>query len=161
MSNPDASRRSRSLGAEMWLHRHFYLFISPFFLLFAIFGLYPLLFSLYLSLVKWDGLTHPEFVGIGNFRTLFGDSQFFVSLWNTLVLGIYYIPPMFCFALLLALMLNGQMLKFRAFFRAAVFVPCVMPGVVIAIVFSLLLGTRLGNHQLHSERDRAVHRIAL
>ena len=45
----------------------FYLFISPFFILFAIFGLYPLLFSLYLSFVKWDGLTTMNWVGLGNF----------------------------------------------------------------------------------------------
>ena len=144
MSRMDASLHKRSLSAEIRRHRHFYFFISPFFLLFAVFGLYPLLFSLYLSLVKWDGLTTPIFVGAGNFRTLFNDPQFFTSLWNTLLYGIYYIPPMFCIALLLAIMLNNQMLKLRTFFRAAVFLPCVTPVVVIAIVFSLLLGTRLG-----------------
>jgi len=53
-------------------HSHFYLFISPFFILFAIFGLYPLIFSLYLSFVKWDGLTAQTWVGLGNFATMLG-----------------------------------------------------------------------------------------
>jgi cellobiose transport system permease protein len=44
-------------------HRHFYLFVAPFFILFAVFGLYPLIFSLVLSFVRWDGLTDMRWVG--------------------------------------------------------------------------------------------------
>jgi len=86
--------------------------------LFAIFGLYPILFSLYLSLVKWDGLTVPKFVGLANFRTLFTDPAFFRAIWNTLLIGIIYIPPMFIGAFLLAVLLNQQALKLRAFWRS-------------------------------------------
>ena len=66
-----------SLASRVWQYRYFYLFISPFFILFAIFGLYPLIFSLYLSTVQWDGLTDPRFVGLQNFGTLFQDQQFY------------------------------------------------------------------------------------
>ena len=68
-----APARRGTWGAEIWRHRHFYLFISPFFLLFAVFGLYPLLFSLYLSFVKWDGLTPMQWVGLANFRAMLDD----------------------------------------------------------------------------------------
>ena len=135
---------SRPLTSELWKNRHFYLFVSPFFILFAIFGLYPILFSLYLSLVKWDGLTVPQFVGLANFRKLFTDPAFFRAIWNTLLIGVIYIPPMFIGAFLLAVLLNQQGLRLRAFFRAAAFVPCITPTVVIAIVFMLLFGTKLG-----------------
>src|SRR5262249_54584675 len=118
--------------------------VSPFFILFAIFGLYPILFSLYLSLVRWNGLTTPEFVGLANFRKLFSDPSFYRAIWNTLVIGLIYIPPMFIGAFLLAVLLNQQALKLRAFFRAAMFVPCITPTVVIAIVFMILFGTKLG-----------------
>ncbi len=135
----------RSLTRKIWQYRHFYLFISPFFILFFIFGFYPLVFSLYLSFAKWDGLTELQWVGLSNFKFLFYyDDYFYTSLWNTLVIGLMYIPPMFIGAFILALILNTAWLKLRGLFRAAVFLPCVTPMVAIAIVFHLLYGLEAG-----------------
>jgi len=131
-------------NSKIWRYRHFYIFISPFFILFAIFGLYPLIFSLCLSFAKWDGLTELKWVGLTNLVNMFSDEYFFISLWNTFVIGLLYIPPMFIFAFLLAMILNASWLKFRGLFRAAVFLPCVTPMVVIAIVFQLLFGQEAG-----------------
>lgn len=128
-----------SLMTRLWYYRHFYLFISPFFILFAIFGAYPLLFSLYLSVVRWDGLTEPTFIGLENFRTLFQDQQFWDSIWNTVLIGVYHVPPMFILAFIFALLLNQHWVKMRAFWRAAVFIPCITPMVVIAFVFHILM----------------------
>ncbi len=140
----------RGIAGEIWRHRMFYLFVSPFFILFTIFGLYPILFSAYLSLVRWDGLTTRTFVGLRNFAALFGDVSFYHALWNTLLIGVYHIPPMFIGAFVLALLLNQQTIKLRAVFRAAVFLPCITPIVVIAIVFMLLFGSKgLVNWVLH------------
>ena len=76
------------------------------------------------------------------------DGDLLVSLWNTLVIGLLYVPPMLILALLLALALNTSWLRARAFFRASIFLPCVTPMVVIAIVFGLLLSSEHGlfNH---------------
>lgn len=137
-------RRRASTSAEARKNRHFYLFVSPFFLLFGIFGLYPLLFSLYLSFVKWDGLTPQVWVGLGNFQAMLDDEVLQKSLWNTLVIGILYVPPMMVLAFLFANLLNQQWLKMRAFYRAAFFLPCVTPMVVIAIVFSLFFSSEKG-----------------
>ena len=135
----------RSLTRKIWQYRYFYLFISPFFILFFIFGFYPLVFSLYLSFAKWDGLTELQWVGLSNFKFIFCyDDYFYTSLWNTLVIGLMYIPPMFIGAFILALILNAAWLKLRGLFRAAVFLPCVTPIVVIAIVFHLLYGLEAG-----------------
>ncbi len=134
----------RSLLSKIWQYRHFYLFISPFFILFAVFGFYPLVFSLYLSFVEWDGLGERKWVGLSNFINMFYDDIFFRSLWNTIVIGIMHIPPMFIGAFLFALILNASWLKFRGLFRAAFFLPCVTPMVVIAIVFGLLYGQDTG-----------------
>jgi len=128
----------------MWKHRHFYLFISPFFILFAVFGLYPLLFSFYLGFTRWDGLTERTWAGLGNFATLVHDEIFFTSLWNTLAIGVLYVPPMFIGAFIFALVLNTAWLKFRGFFRAAFFMPVVTPMVVVSIVFILLYGQEAG-----------------
>ncbi|MBN2311200.1 MAG: sugar ABC transporter permease [Candidatus Hydrogenedentes bacterium] len=136
--------KQHTLAVRIRRNRPFYLFISPFFILFGVFGLYPLLFSLYLSFVKWDGLTDATFVRFENFATLFLDESFYIALWNTLVIGALYIPPMFLLAFLFANILNARRLPFRAFFRVSVFLPCVTPMVVIAIVFSLLYSSEAG-----------------
>lgn len=142
--------RTESLGTRVWRHRHFYLFISPFFVLFALFGLYPLVFSLLLSFARWDGLTEITWVGLGNFESLIHDEDFFTSLWNTFAIGVLYVPPMFLGAFLFASLLNASWLRFRGLFRAAFFMPVVTPMVVVAIVFILLydLDTGLINFAL-------------
>ena len=132
------------MRSRIWRHRHFYLFISPFFVLFGIFGLYPLLFSFYLSFARWDGLTELTWAGLGNFAALVHDEVFFTSLWNTFAIGVLYVPPMFIGAFVFAIILNTTWLKFRAFFRAAFFMPVVTPMVVVAIVFILLYGQEAG-----------------
>ena len=133
-----------TLPHRIWQNRHFYLFVSPFFILFGVLGLYPLLFSLYLSFVKWDGLTAPVFVRLENFVTLFQDDAFYTSLWNTVAIGMTYIPPMFILAFLFAQILNSPRLPLRGLFRTSVFLPCITPMVVIAIVFSLLYSAETG-----------------
>ncbi len=133
-----------SLASRVWQYRYFYLFVSPFFILFAIFGLYPLIFSLYLSTVQWDGLTDPRFVGLQNFGTLFQDQQFYRAIWNTILIGVIHFPPMFILSFLFAVILNQQWVKLRAFWRACVFIPCITPMVVIAFVFLILFDNETG-----------------
>ena len=142
---------SSSTLAAVRRHRHFYLFVAPFFVLFTVFGLYPLVFSLVLSFVRWDGLTELRWVGLANFANMMDDELLSSALWNTLVIGLLYIPAMLTLAFLLAIALNTSWLKARAFFRAAIFVPCVTPMVVIAVVFSLIYSTERGllNYFLH------------
>ncbi len=131
-------------GGQLWRYRHFYLFISPFFFLFFLFGLYPLLFSLYLSCVKWDGMTGMQWVGLSNFRQMLNDELLGRALWNTAVIGLLYVPPMMVLAFLFAQLLNAQWLTLRAFLRAAFFLPCVTPMTVIAVVFGLIFSSEKG-----------------
>jgi cellobiose transport system permease protein len=133
-----------TLAERVYRNRHFYFFISPFFISFAILGFYPLLFSLYLAFFKWDGLTDKAFVGLGNFRTLWADTTFWDAIRNTALLGFLYVPPMLFLAFLLAVALNGPITRLRGFFRAAVFLPCVTPVVVISIVFIIFTSRDAG-----------------
>jgi len=118
--------------------------------LFLVFGLYPLLFSLYLSFVKWDGLTQPNWIGLGNFVAMLDDDILVTSLWNTFVIGFLYVPPMLIAAFLFASLLNLSWLKLRGVFRAAFFLPAVTPMVALSVVFGLLYGVETGffNHLL-------------
>lgn len=140
----ETPRTKPSWLAQAWRYRHFYLFISPFFILFAVFGLYPLVFSLLLSFVHWDGLTPMHWAGLDNFKLMLHDDLLWRSLWNTLVIGVLYIPPMLIMAFLFAQVLNIQWLRFKAFYRAAFFMPCVTPMVVIAIVFYVIFSSEQG-----------------
>ena len=145
MNTPSIVRTpGQRLRSDLWRHRHFYLFISPFFVLFALFGLYPLLFSLYLSFVKWDGMTAMHWVGLANFRSMLDDEILRRALVNTLLIGLLYVPPMMMMAFLFAQLLNMQWLKLRALYRAAFFLPCVTPMAVIAVVFGLIFSAEKG-----------------
>jgi len=138
------AKQDKKLSSEIWKYRHFYLYISPFFILFGIFALFPVLFSMYLSFVEWNGLSKLKWIGFANFIFVFQDKYFWVSLWNTLVIGLMYIPPMLIGAFVFAVILNVTWLKFRGLFRTAFFLPCITPMVVIAIVFQLLYGQETG-----------------
>jgi ABC-type sugar transport system permease subunit len=139
-----ASDQKQNFVASLKRYRHFYLFIAPFFLLFALLGLYPLIFSLGLSFVDWDGLTPMKFVGLQNFVRMASDDILWRALLNTLIIGLLYVPPMMILAFFFAELLNEQWLKARALFRAALFLPCVTPMVVISIVFSLIFSADKG-----------------
>jgi cellobiose transport system permease protein len=145
MNTPVVARNhAQRVRADLWRNRHFYLFISPFFILFAVFGLYPLLFSLYLSFVKWDGMTAMQWVGLANFKSMLDDEILRRAVLNTLVIGLLYVPPMMILAFLFAQALNTHWLKMRSLYRAAFFLPCVTPMAVIAVVFGLIFSAEKG-----------------
>ncbi|WP_412098137.1 carbohydrate ABC transporter permease [Halobacillus halophilus] len=119
-----------------------YLFISPFYLLFAVFGLFPILFSFYLAFFKWDGLGEMTFVGLNNFVIIFNDPLFWKSLYNTIVIGLMGTAPQLLAALLLAFALNSALVKGQSLFRLAIFLPYVTSIVAVAIVFSVIFSNQ-------------------
>ena len=133
-----------TLRRQIAAHKHFYLFISPFFILFAVLGLYPLVFSLVLSFAHWDGLTSIRWVGLNNFVSMIHDDFLVDAIRNTVVVGCLYVPPMLIAAFLLASLLNVGWLRMRAAYRAAVFMPVVTPMVVVALVFGLIFDFESG-----------------
>lgn len=133
-----------TLRRQIAAHRHFYLFISPFFILFAVLGLYPLVFSLVLSFARWDGLTEIRWVGMNNFVNMLYDDFLVDAIRNTVILGCLYVPPMLIGAFLVASLLNVGWLRMRAAYRAAIFMPVVTPMVVVGLVFGLILDYESG-----------------
>lgn len=120
-----------------------YLFITPYVLHFFLFLAFPLIFSFILIFHRWDILSPMNWVGIGNFEKLFQDRLFFKSLFNTIVFLIIHIPLQITLALFIAEVLN-QKIKFRGFFRAAFFLPVVVSGVVISMLWSQLYAQDTG-----------------
>ncbi len=120
------------------------LFISPFYLLFAVFGLYPLLFSVYLSFTKWNGRGSPLFVGLDNYALLLQDDVFWKSMANGVILFFLYVPIMTFLALVLAVVLNSRRVRGFQFFRTIIFMPFVTNMVAAGFTFQILLNQNYG-----------------
>ncbi|WP_434361204.1 sugar ABC transporter permease [Parasalinivibrio latis] len=109
-------------------------FVSVSLALVVIFMVYPILNSLWLSLHSGKGAI-VEFVGLGNVIHLFEDEVFLISLKNTLIFLSVQVPVMILLALALSSCLNNPNLKFKGFFRLAIFLPCVTSLVAYSILF--------------------------
>jgi multiple sugar transport system permease protein len=124
-----------------------YLFISPFLVLFLVFGLYPLVFSIVLSFQYWTpvaGLGSMEFVGLENFEFVLGDPWFWKSLKNTLWLGVVAGLPQHLVAIPLAYFLHVAFGRWRNAVIGLWFLPYITSTVAIALVFSTLFSTDFG-----------------
>ncbi len=102
--------------------------------LIALMTLYPILNSLWLSLHSGRGVV-TEFVGFGNVVRLFYDPVFKKALWNTLTFLIIQVPIMILLSLVISSCLNSSQLKYRQWFRVAIFLPCVTSLVAYSILF--------------------------
>ncbi|MBM7605286.1 sugar ABC transporter permease [Metabacillus litoralis] len=120
-----------------------YLYVSPFFIIFAVVGLYPALFSMYLAFQKWNGLSPMEFVGLNNFKIVLVDPLFWKSVYNTLIIGLMGTAPQLIVGIILAFLLNLSFLRFRNFFRVTIFMPYITSMVAVALIFSVLFS----NHE--------------
>ena len=121
-----------------------YLFIAPFYILFAIFMGYPLISSLIMSFYEMRGFQSRIFVGFGNFIDLFRDPIFWKSLWNTVYFALGTLILQLPIALLLAILLNSKLVKGKNLLRLAFFTPVLVAGVFVAIIFNLIFDQRAG-----------------
>jgi multiple sugar transport system permease protein len=108
-----------------------------------VFAAYPILFALVLVFLQWDLVTAPTFAGFDNIRLLMHDGRFWRAVGNTFVFLSIHLPLQIATALALALALNRP-LKFLSFWRAAFFLPVVISGAVVAILWSNLYATDVG-----------------
>lgn len=124
-----------------------YVFISPFLFLFGIFGIFPLVFSLYLSFQAWEptsGLGTMDFVGFENFVFAVQDPWFWKSLKNTLWLGLASGLPQHLVAIPLAVFIHHNIRWMRDVVIGAYFLPYITSTVAISIMFSSLFSTDYG-----------------
>lgn len=120
-----------------------YLLVSPYLIHLLVFVAFPVVFSIYLTFNKWNIISPMEFVGFGNFNRVIHDELFFKSIYNTVKFLVVHIPLQIIVALFLAEVLN-QNIKFRPFFRAAFFLPVVVSGVVVSMLWQQIYGFDTG-----------------
>ena len=144
-STPGGRRRLRSWATIVS-------FLLPAVVLFSSLVLVPVGVALYLSLFKWGGFGAPsDFVGLGNFTRLFGDSVFLGDLWRGLLLILFSIGIQLPFALAMAVLLN-QKLRGRAVYRLLFFAPYVLSEAITGVLFTMIFqpGSGPADHLLSS-----------
>ena len=139
---------SPGVGKSPWFWRRRgsapYLFILPFGLLFLLFFIAPILYAIYESLFRSQrsglGLGAPtvSFYGLNNYLQVIHDPDFYTGVGRVLLYGIVQVPIMLGLALLLALLLDSTVVRFKPLFRLAFFVPYAIPGVIAALLWGYL-----------------------
>lgn len=121
-----------------------YLYIAPFFIIFGIFGLYPMLRTAWMSLHDWNMIGDKRLIGFDNYVELMTDDYFWNAVFNTLGIFLLSTVPQLLLALFLANLLNRTTLRAKTFFRMAIFVPNVTSVAAVAIVFGMLFQRDFG-----------------
>ena len=149
-----------------------YLLVSPYLLFLVVFVIFPVLFCFFLTFNNWNIIAPMHFIGLGNYSRLIHDRLFWKAILNTLQFLLLHIPLQLVVSLFLAFLLNKK-IKAGAFFRASFFMPVIVSGVVVTILWQQLLGYDSGiiNRTLQSagmekigwltNPDIAIYSIAL
>ncbi len=138
---PRARRRPGFTVSRRWAP---YLFTAPFFVVFMVFGAYPLLYALRLSFTRWHGVGQPVWVGLGNYTYLLTNSRFWQSLENSAVLWLLVVPLQVVLGLALSVVLSNGKLRLKGFYRTAFIAPFVTPLVAMAQVWVVLFDQNFG-----------------
>lgn len=120
-----------------------YAFVAPFFVVFGIFGLFPMAFTLWVSLHEWNLLGERTWAGLANYGELATDPNFWNALRNTLGIFVIATVPQLCVALGIAQVLN-QKLRGRTLWRMGVLLPNVTSIAAVGIIFTLIFARDFG-----------------
>lgn len=150
-----------------------YLYVAPALLVLGVFIYWPIIYSLWLSLHRWDFLMpQPDFVGLENYRIMFTHAQFQNALWTTALFSLVSIPPKLALALFIAVLIAPPT-RTNRLMRSIFFMPTVMSAVAIAVVFDWMMNTEVGIFNMALEAlglgsvpwlidpDLAIYSIAL
>ncbi|MBN9215219.1 MAG: ABC transporter permease [Microbacterium sp. SCN 70-200] len=144
-----AERRTRRIGfgggLSSWdLKLSPYLYISPFFILFLIVGLFPIGYTAVISFMDWDLVRNSgTFIGFDQYATVISDPKFWVALRNTFSIFLLSSVPQLIAAIFIAAMLD-QNIRAKTFWRMGVLLPYVMAPVAVALIFSNMFGDQYG-----------------
>lgn len=120
-----------------------YLLVSPYLLHVAVFVAFPVVFSVVLTFHNWNIISPMQYIGLANYERLFKDRLFWQAIYNTLRFLVVHIPLQILIALVLAELLN-RTVRGASFFRAAFFLPVIVSGVVVTILWQQLLSFNSG-----------------
>jgi multiple sugar transport system permease protein len=119
------------------------LFISPWLVGFLVFGIFPILYTFYLSLTRYSGIRDPVFIGAANYPRMVADPLFWKSAYNTLYYTLLAVPIGVVVAMLLAMAMNRKVREVT-FYRAIFYLPSILPVFAISFIFVVLLNPGYG-----------------
>lgn len=125
-------------------HRNPYFFIAPFFILFTVFQLFPMIWTFRISFTKWNGLGDPQSVGLANYKLLMKDYMFHDAVLNTFIYWVTALVFIIPLALLISVLLNNKNLRAKKFFKSITFFPYVCAAVAMGLVFNIIFDTNAG-----------------
>jgi cellobiose transport system permease protein len=146
-TSPEATtKRPRSRGVRHGVRERVapYAYVAPFFVLFLIFGLFPLVFTFYVALFDWNPIGEHHYVGLANFSQLFHDPRFWGAMRNTFSIWVLSTVPQLLLALGMAQLLNHARLRAATLFRMSVLVPYITSVAATTIVFAQLFDRDYG-----------------
>ena len=143
--------RSLTTLRRIYRARMAYVFLFPGLVLFALFVIYPMLYSLRISFYDWNVIKPLKsgFVGLDNYRTLLSTPIFRRAVLNTLAYTIVTVPGQMIVALIVAILLN-QNVKGKTFFRVAYYLPVITSWVIVTLIFEYLFNSQAGLIFRHS-----------
>jgi multiple sugar transport system permease protein len=137
------SRRLRLGPVERRNLRWGLLFVSPWLFGFLVFGVFPILYTFYLSLTRYSGIRPPVLIGFQNYNRMIGDPDFWKATYNTLYYTLLAVPIGVVVAMVLALAMNRKVREV-AIYRAVFYLPSILPVFAISFIFVVLLNPGYG-----------------
>lgn len=143
----DGHGKRRPLGQKSFWHAFPY--IAPHMVVFAIFGVIPIFFGIYLAFTRWNLVGSPTWVGLDNFKLIFDKSTYFYSIfwrdmWHTIIFVLISVPLTIIVPLLLACALQTKHLKGVGLFQAIFYVPGLISVAAGALVWRLVFNSQFG-----------------
>lgn len=134
-------KRGLNDGLKKWP----FIFLAPFLLTYAAFFVFPICYSFYISLFRWNIGEKMKYVGLQNYINLLTQDPYFLkSVANTFIIMVITIPIVICLGLLLSELLFNEKLRARSFFQTANYLPYITTPVAVAIIFSLMFDPKIG-----------------
>ncbi len=148
------SRQFEVKAMRKKINKYGYLFVLPFILSLIIFGIYPTIYTVVMSFQKWDGLSEAKWIEMENYKRLFSDHVYVLSLWNTIRIWIIEFVPQLIISLILSAWFSLRHMRGMSFFRAAFYLPNLLTAAAVGILFSLLFK---GNKSVANNIFVALH----
>ena len=125
-------------------HNAFYLAVAPFLLIFLVFSIFPVLFSVYLGFNRWDGFSDPQWVGLENYARALRDPVFQKAIWNTAYVWLWSTTLTIALALVIAVLVNDHVAFGKSYFRMVFLLPLLVAPAIAAIVLRVFFSANGG-----------------
>jgi multiple sugar transport system permease protein len=119
------------------------LFISPWLIGFVLLGIFPIVYTFYLSFTRYSGIGTAEFIGIGNYQEMLSDPDYWKASYNTIYYTVLAVPIGAVIAFVLALAMNRKIREIPIY-RAIFYLPSILPVFAISFIFIGLLNPQYG-----------------